>query len=106
MVFLVVFSQPVSLCVNYLSPQKVWFETKKIKESIESDLNCTPMISKEVCNKQKDLELIYEKWAIYYKNEQNWLYCTDDDYDSKILEFQSLQEKDGGILITHENMFQ
>lgn len=82
------------------------FQTKKVKEDIEKLLNCTPMLSQEVTDKQKDLQQIYDKWAIYYKNTDKWDYCTEDDYDSKIIEFQSLQQKDGGILITHENMFQ
>lgn len=79
------------------------FEDKEVKKNIQTFFGATPPLSEEAIAKAKDLSQLYDRWAIYFINDDNWWYADDTNYDEKLIEFRKNQKDLGGLVVTHED---
>lgn len=78
------------------------FVVNTVKNDIYKALGANQPLSNDVLSKKKDLEQLYDKWAIYFLTEKDWEYADESSYDEKIKLFRERQTNENGIIITHE----
>lgn len=78
------------------------FIVSNVKDSIYKTLNASQPLPDNILAKKKELQSIYDKWAIYYLSQDDCEYADESSYDEKIKIFRQRQENENGIIITHE----